>query len=230
MKHKLKYSLAILSTTALAHGASIIVDNIDPTMGTYSGFATTVIDADTFLFTQTSDFDGGGTDDTLSFTLTRTTYAASTITGSDVTLGNVITGGNTANWFSNYGDRDTIQLEVSGISYTSGEMDGTTAQFTGFQTFGRTNFTNGTGAGTVTIDYLIHTGSTGSTTFTSANAPIDLTSAGNSETVFITAEEGSGGIRLRDLDLEFETVLIPEPSSTALLGLGGLALILRRRK
>ncbi len=31
-------------------------------------------------------------------------------------------------------------------------------------------------------------------------------------------------------DVGFDTVAVPEPSSTALLGLGGLALILRRRK
>jgi len=40
----------------------------------------------------------------------------------------------------------------------------------------------------------------------------------------------TGGVRLKDIDVSFDVVTVPEPSSSALLGLGGLALILRRRK
>ncbi|BDS06873.1 hypothetical protein NT6N_19130 [Oceaniferula spumae] len=38
------------------------------------------------------------------------------------------------------------------------------------------------------------------------------------------------GSRVANLDLTFDVTAVPEPSSAALLGLGGLALILRRRK
>jgi hypothetical protein len=40
----------------------------------------------------------------------------------------------------------------------------------------------------------------------------------------------SGGMRLQPGNSELEFAVVPEPSTTALLGLGGLALILRRRK
>lgn len=43
-----------------------------------------------------------------------------------------------------------------------------------------------------------------------------------------SASDAARGLQLADLSFEITT--IPEPSSTALLGLGGLALILRRRK
>lgn len=49
--------------------------------------------------------------------------------------------------------------------------------------------------------------------------------AGDTFTVSTTSDSDSG-----ISGIAFETVPIPEPSSTALLGLGGLALILRRRK
>ena len=40
----------------------------------------------------------------------------------------------------------------------------------------------------------------------------------------------TGNTRLEGFEASFTSVAVPEPSSTALLGLGGLALILRRRK
>ena len=205
------------------------IDNIAPAAGTYSGFTSVANNANSFTLTGISDYDSGGTNDTLSFTLTRTTYAMGSISGPDVTVGTANSGGNTTNWFSNFGDIETTEWEVSNIMYTSGEMDGTTAVFAGFTNIGRTNFTSGTGAGTATIDYLVHTGPVGSTTFTSANTDIDLSSAGTSSTVFVTAEAGSGGIRLRDLDLQFDTVAVPEPTSFAMF-LGGLGMLAMRRR
>jgi len=43
---------------------------------------------------------------------------------------------------------------------------------------------------------------------------------------------GTGTVnwRIESVDLQFSTAAVPEPSSAALLGLGGIALILRRRK
>lgn len=206
------------------------IDDIDPAAGTYSGFTSVANanNADSFTLTGTSDYDGGGTNDTLSFTLTRTTYGQGSISGSDVTVGSVISGGNTTNWFSNFGDIETTQWEVSNIMYTSGEMDGTTAVFAGFTNFSRIDFPNG--ANGASVNYLIHTGPVGSTTVTSGGAGnVALTSAGTSSTVFVTAEAGAAGIRIRDLDLQFETVPVPEPTSFAMF-LGGLGMLAMRRR
>lgn len=60
--------------------------------------------------------------------------------------------------------------------------------------------------------------------FVTGNAFIDDDSAVEPQTVKYTALENGVGVE----DIRFEAV--PEPSSTALLGLGGFALILRRRK
>lgn len=47
---------------------------------------------------------------------------------------------------------------------------------------------------------------------------------------FIPNADGNSFARIDDVNLSVEPLVVPEPSSTALLGLGGLALILRRRK
>lgn len=212
-----------------AEAAVVNFLDIDPVAGTFSGFTSVANTPNSFTLTQTFDFDGGGTDDTLSFTLTRTTYASGSISGADVTVGAENSGGNTTNWYNNFGDNETLELEVSNIVYNSGEADGTTAVFAGFTNFTRTNFAAGAGAGT-SVDYLIHTGPVGSTVFTSTGTAVDLTSAGTSSAIFVTAEDGAGGIRIRDLDLQFETVTaVPEPSSFALLG-GALACLAVRRR
>lgn len=51
--------------------------------------------------------------------------------------------------------------------------------------------------------------------------------AGETYTVYATQSGGSGSVIG---GITFDSVLVPEPSSAALLGLGGLALIMRRRK
>jgi hypothetical protein len=53
---------------------------------------------------------------------------------------------------------------------------------------------------------------------------------------FLTNGDGDGGIRIDELrvatdwDSAVAGIAVPEPSSAALIGLGGLAMILRRRK
>lgn len=236
MKHFI-LAVAFYCISTTCHGAIIFVNNVDATdTRIFSGFSatdtTTAAEAaaniDRFTLTQTSDFDGDGVDDVFTFDFIRSTHANSTITGSDVTVGANNNGGNTNNLFSNFGDRDTLNLEVQNISYVSGASNAiVTASFDGFQEVSRINFTSGTGAGSASIGHLVHTGPVGSTTVTTTGGTIDLTSAGNATSVFITAPAGSGGIRLRDADLQFSVV--PEPSFGVLLGLGGLALMLRRR-
>ena len=226
--------------TGVVHAEIITIDNIDPFFSdddadnrTYSGFVADPNDADgnSWTLTGTSDFDSGGVADTLEFTLTRRTYVNSTITGGNVTVGAVNDGGNINNWNTSFGDGDTLELEVTNITFTSGEMDGTTAVFAGFTNLRRVDFN---GSEDNDIDYLVHTGSVGSTPLTSAamTTAIDLTSAGNSSTVFVTAEPGVGAIRLRDLDLQFETIVapVPEPSLLALLSLGVVGWVTRRRR
>ena len=71
-------------------------------------------------------------------------------------------------------------------------------------------------------------GTSGVTTLTDAQfAAFDA--AG--DTLFYEAKAGNiGKVNLRNIAFEFNVDAVPEPSSTALLGLGGIALILRRRR
>lgn len=196
-------------------------------------------DPTTYSFTLVNDLDGGGVNDTLTFDFVYTIYTGSTISGGDVTLGTtqtIVDPGNSH--FGQYptGDPDTnvlspgdsFRLSIQNISYTDGEGDSNIARFLGFQQFskfggssdgqdlllGTTNYTTldvGTGSGSVI-----------------AFNPDGYVADDLVLTTNITS--GTANQRLRDLHFDFEVSAVPEPSSTTLLGLGGLALILRRRK
>ncbi|MDG1356715.1 MAG: PEP-CTERM sorting domain-containing protein, partial [Akkermansiaceae bacterium] len=71
--------------------------------------------------------------------------------------------------------------------------------------------------------FIIATASSGITGFDAADFILD--SSG-----FSNAPSWEWGIVLSGGDLVLEAYAVPEPSSTALLGLGGLALMLRRKR
>ena len=177
----------------------------------------------TFTLTQTGNLDGGlGADDTLTFDLIYEAYTGSDFIDGDVTLGTQSTPNTSnVNWHNNtFESGDTISLEVANINYTSAESR---VAFDGFTSFRVVSFA---AAPDGAFDFYV--GTTGATVLNAdPTFNADLESNGTSSSLFFTA--GGGPFRLRDLDLQFETSPIPEPSSTALLGLGGLALILRRR-
>lgn len=58
----------------------------------------------------------------------------------------------------------------------------------------------------------------------------DLTATGGEITFTTRASGGTGNGALAGIQIQAITQAIPEPSSTALLGLGGLALVLRRKR
>jgi len=234
MNNKIKHLAmagALITLMEASNAATISVLDMTPTSTSISGFTVTggtlVGSTRTYTLTQTADLDGGSVDDTLSFDLIYEAYTGSTYAAGDVTLGTTSTpNGNNINWHSNeFTTGDTLSLEVANISYTDGEGDETLA-FKGFTSM-RPAAVTSIGTPTGDIDYYV--GLIGATTVTiDPTAEASLTSNGASPTVFLTAADGP--VRLRNLDFQFETSQIPEPSSTALLCLGGLALILRRRK
>ncbi|GAA5495097.1 hypothetical protein Rhal01_01269 [Rubritalea halochordaticola] len=64
-------------------------------------------------------------------------------------------------------------------------------------------------------------------TTTSYTVTQDDINAGLTQVIFKYSHDGNWG---ETADVTFDIVSVPEPTSTALLGLGGLALILRRRR
>ena len=70
------------------------------------------------------------------------------------------------------------------------------------------------------------TGITGGGTYTTVTGMGTIDTA--SSDIFLSLSRVGGQVRMNGVSLDYAAV--PEPSSTALLGLGGLALILRRKK
>lgn len=239
----MKNKLTILGFTALlalpASGALINIIDLDPDDAASSGFTITTSTTGmttTLSFTQTGDLDGQGTaNDTLSFDLIYEAYSGSTVDAAtgDVALGTQITP-NLANVnfvINNFQNGNTLSLEVANVVYTDGEGD-EAITFQGFTAINVTDFGNPDTTGTPDGPLTTYVGTTGATaiTFDPTVANVDLTSNGTDPALFFTIAPGDGPVRLRDADFFFETIPVPEPSSTALLGLGGLGLLLRRKR
>ena len=122
-------------------------------------------------------------------------------------------------WLDITGSLDLSSLTAGGFtididSLTSGNIAGDAV---GFDTW-----TKGS-PGDVDYSFTIATASSGITGFDADNFTLD--SSG-----FSNAPSWEWGIVLSGSDLVLEAYAVPEPSSTALISLGGLALILRRKR
>ena len=122
-------------------------------------------------------------------------------------------------WLDITGTLDLSLLSTGGFtididSLTSGNIAGDAV---GFDTWTKGN------PGDVDYSFTIATASSGITGFDADNFTLD--SSG-----FSNAPSWDWQIVLSGSDLVLEAYAVPEPSSTALLGLGGLALMLRRKR
>lgn len=230
----LAIAVASLSLSQTSNADIVNILNLDPTAGTgvFSTTVNTVGTTHTVSFTGTDDFDGGGTNDTLTFDMVYEFYTGSSYSG---TSPNVTTNLGTAalptssgqNWGDNtFGGGETLSLLIQNIVYTDGEMDGDAIVFNGFTAIRQVEI----GAGSV--DVAVGGALTGQTIVAtpSGNTDIDLSSLGNSAQLFLTSDAGNGNMRLRDLDLQFSTIAVPEPSTFSMLGLAIVGLISRRRR
>jgi hypothetical protein len=127
----------------------------------------------------------------------------------------------TSTVLSGLNNEDVVNVVVT---VTSGN-----AQFDGFTYIGTAKTANAEGMTVNGFTYTragvgIQNGTSLDTADSGAVTPFPVTA-----TAFTTV--AGNGIDLATLEFQFsDSVAVPEPSSTALLGLGGLALILRRRK
>ena len=230
MKKLKKASLLMaLSCTCIAgaNAATILINNVEPQDNPISGFTVTAATVGlnaVFSFTQTGDLDGEGiSNDTLSFDLVSGRHQSdSTFDGTDVTLGTQLTAIATGRNFGagTINTNQSVTFSIQNVVYTDGEGNETVV-FTGFTNIGTIQV-----ASTTDGDNDFYIGLLGATTIAhDTSGTLDLTSNGAATDIAITT---TTNLRFRDLDFAFETV--PEPSSTALLVLGGLALLLRRRR
>ena len=188
-----------------------------------------------------ADFDGVGGNDTLTFDVVVTGYNGSTYSysatpgaSSMTALGSTV-GIDTSksSWSSIAGsnpDRflagQTLEFSVSNLSVT-GTTSGYVATLDSFDGFRVKEDASSNHRGVIGIENSLNSYHTdGSADFNglSETPVLYITSAS-------TSNNGRYGIENVDFNIEVvSSVAVPEPSSTALIGLGGLALILRRRK
>lgn len=166
------------------------------------------------------DLDGiGGTDDSIVVTI-----AIDALGGNfNINSGNIGIDGaaDASNRIDTLGQGVTFSL--SGINVTLGNGGATSHTF---DKFTRVEFTL---YGVNDRYEIIGTGST-DTASGNANPSDEVTFDTPSESFTVKYATGGDGFRVRAIDFSVTVDVIPEPSSSALLGLGGLALILRRRK
>ena len=113
-------------------------------------------------------------------------------------------------------------FEIFAVNGAPGATDGWTAFDTAGYVNGGTGVPTGTSLGTFNAD-----GGEASITLSAANIDPDS----NGVAVFMIHDTDGGGLDGTGFEFNSLTLTaIPEPSSTALLGLGGLALIARRRR
>ena len=241
MKKTTKSIITVAATLALvqsSNAATISILNLSANAGgsivsgfTVSSASSGTPEIQTYSLTRTGDLDGLGSDDTLAFNLISKRYTGSTISAGDVTLGTQAAAHDAnVNWGSSIvADLSTLTFEITGVTYSSAES---TVAFSGFNEIQKVG---GNPSNTESVDFYF--GTTGATTanITAGNQNFDLSSNPDQASMFLalTTEydaSETGNIRLRNLDFSFETSPIPEPSSTALLGLGFGALVLRRRR
>ena len=165
----------------------------------------------TLTYTLTADFDTDGTDDTLTFDLIVTTP--------DGNIGN-----NGAGFVGvggprfNDGQTLTYTADVSSAAFKTSSGDIFTANFDGF---------TGADFGAVTGTSVFEINGTAFSTEPTDLTPAEVFAITSIEDPAQTAESFINGV---DFDITVEAVPIPEPSSTALLGLGALGFLVRRRR
>jgi len=133
-----------------------------------------------------------------------------------------------------FGNSDTpifFGIKQGGNTYMYSENNTVMSSF--FRNGGSTALATFAKTGLTAADFDLFTG-TSETGVTSTSNP-DFVSGGNMQFVIGTfGATGAGTLQRRsdfdNMQIDVTFTPVPEPSSTALLGLGGLALILRRRK
>ena len=140
------------------------------------------------------------------------------INDSDGSKGLTLGGTNGWDWLDITGTLDLANLSAGGftIDIDSLSLANSTGDAAGFESWSK-------GDGIVDYSFIIATTSAGISGFDATDFSFD--SSG-----FSNGPSWDWQIKLSGNDLVLEAYAVPEPSSTALLGLGGLALMLRRKR
>lgn len=232
MKNTIKNTLlsgSIIAVSALSSQAAVIVfTNVDPDVGT--------VNAGTLVAGQTlADMDEITT---LSYTVSGLTIDNDGVDNDQITVSITIGGINgTINWDNGSATSTTTEIDHNngvfstddGISFGSiavtGTLSGGDAIAVNSAVYDNLQFRRWANA----IDEEVEIAGVVNAAFNYNDPSSNV--ALNDETSFSITHVSGGTWQVDNFDFTVDvTAVVPEPSSTALLGLGGLALILRRRK
>ena len=174
-----------------------------------------------FSFSDSQDFTGGS--------------SATLANGNSLTIRNRLDGRVKNNQFANtIWDNGGGDIDVEFFRVMIGNVQNTGA--TVFNLDGATALSFDSLSGMAVYDTFVAgtagttLGSAGTGTIVSGSTDIALSSASTSFAIAATANDAASNFENRWQAVAVQFTSVPEPSSTALIGLGGLALILRRRK
>jgi len=241
----MKYITAICALlTSVSFSSTLVVSSINNggasgTLGNYSYTSTSVgTGAYALSFTNNgaTDVDGLGQNDTHSFVVTVRQYADPTYTvdsnevASVTDLGSATDYGYTGLNGYTSGVNQLISVEFTSNSFSAGENGSNTSGYISSDvTF---NSLSGLGNFLITGSAVQTYGGSDLSALT-GNVSSTHSYDGDQDTIYVIGTEGNDGLnRIRNAEVTFDiaTNVVPEPSSAALLGLGSLAMVVRRRR
>ncbi len=244
---KVKFAILPLLTMGLTHGATVQFGNLRSNFDGSDAFSvfspsfgigdTATSQNETFSVTDNvatwtfdiiADYNGNGTnsiadDGYATFTVTATTSAASLPTTTGISV-----------WIAN---NQTITIDASiNTSNLTGTVDSAGFQLGGVRLYVGGVTTAGVTGATATLGAAGYYDNL-NTEFATGEFTTSSFYNGDSQNVQYTLNNTTGsGFALRDLGFRTtisstaDSVTVPEPSALALLGLGGLALVARRKR
>jgi hypothetical protein len=250
MKTKIPYLiLAGLFGTAMASQAAVIVDvfdaDFDPDAGQFGTTSLGTLSRDQNVVDgagpQTLQYtvsgltidDDGTANDSVTITFSASAFDASS---GNTNINSGVNNGSGLGFFAHANgwseDDDILRMDFTNITVDVSGGGFSAAEFLGFTALTVQNGGNGESGDAYTVNGDLYSFDTLGD-FSGAGSTNYAVSPSNSlelEGVSFGTVNGGGSYRWQDMDFQFSATAVPEPSSTALLGLGGLALMLRRKR
>ncbi|MGJ8674248.1 PEP-CTERM sorting domain-containing protein [Rubritalea sp.] len=198
-------------------------------------FAAAAQNADGTVVSTSASFLGATFD--VSYTLSSVANGANPFVGSTGAAYGVGSDTDISAHYNTLEGNDGEAITFSNLTFTNFQANGSGFTIADFSDLTFSSFSIGAGGnnndganvtfGGSTTNQNLNSGNIGTGTFALTGFG---SGSGDSLTLAVDSGQSNNRWNVNGLEVSYTTAAVPEPSSTALLGLGGLALILRRRK